>query len=232
MASSKAHQVIKQEIIGLTAIGIGITGLLLGISIIGRTTRTDSQAAPKITQRQSNPNDVRSQQIQLEPGWNSISLYIKTNLTAKQVCQKNNDILNIAEFQNQQWHIYNCEENDLRQNFPLIVNRGYLVQTTQETSLILKGEYTPINYDITEGFSFVGIHNDLDIDVFTHHICGPYANTNMYVTQVSRWQNGDWDSRICNSTENNFAILPGKAYLIKLSKDPQAQEATQPPSIR
>jgi hypothetical protein len=156
---------------------------------------------------------LQSLEIQLDKGWNLISLHLQpTNTSTENIVSSiSNQLISIYSFENNSWKLYSPQDPGLTSLSTLVAGKGYYVDMENPGTLLVSGSETGKTVSLTKGWNLVGYNANTSqpIERALSSIAGKFVSVWAYGN--SKWELYD-PSKI--GFNNLTQMKPGRGYWI------------------
>jgi|GEM_PF-2124079 len=185
-------------------------------------------STPTVTPTQtSTPTPLPN--LSLEVGWNLVALrnIPTTPMTASSLCTtlnatKTGTALEVNRWESGGWvgHVCGFPPND----FTFKSGSGYFVRVTRasvipSSALSNTSPATLTGLALDPGWNLVALRDTPATPVMASAVCATQNSvTSGTLVEIDRWEAGGWVGHVCGFPPNDFALVPGGAYFVRMTR--------------
>ena len=167
--------------------------------------------------------------LSLEVGWNLVALrnIPTTPMTASSLCStlnatKTGTALEVNRWESGGWvgHVCGFPPND----FTFKSGSGYFVRVTRasvipSSALSNTSPTTLTGLALDPGWNLVALRDTPATPVMASAVCATQNSvTSGTLVEIDRWEAGGWVGHVCGFPPNDFALVPGGAYFVRMTR--------------
>ena len=185
-------------------------------------------STPTVTPTQtSTPTPLPN--LSLEVGWNLVALrnIPTTPMTASSLCTtlnatKTGTALEVNRWESGGWvgHVCGFPPND----FTFKSGSGYFVRVTRasvipSSALSNTSPATLTGLALDPGWNLVALRDTPTTPVMASAVCATQNSVaSGTLVEIDRWEAGGWVGHVCGFPPNDFALVPGGAYFVRMTR--------------
>ena len=185
-------------------------------------------STPTVTPTQtSTPTPLPN--LSLEVGWNLVALrnIPTTPMTASSLCStlnatKTGTALEVNRWESGGWvgHVCGFPPND----FTFKSGSGYFVRVTRasvipSSALSNTSPATLTGLALDPGWNLVALRDTPATPVMASAVCATQNSVaSGTLVEIDRWEAGGWVGHVCGFPPNDFALVPGGAYFVRMTR--------------
>ena len=185
-------------------------------------------STPTVTPTQtSTPTPLPN--LSLEVGWNLVALrnIPTTPMTASSLCTtlnatKTGTALEVNRWESGGWvgHVCGFPPND----FTFKSGSGYFVRVTRasvipSSALSNTSPTTLTGLALDPGWNLVALRDTPATPVMASAVCATQNSVaSGTLVEIDRWEAGGWVGHVCGFPPNDFALVPGGAYFVRMTR--------------
>ena len=167
--------------------------------------------------------------LSLEVGWNLVALrnIPTTPMTASSLCTtlnatKTGTALEVNRWESGGWvgHVCGFPPND----FTFKSGSGYFVRVTRasvipSSALSNTSPATLTGLALDPGWNLVALRDTPTTPVMASAVCATQNSVaSGTLVEIDRWEAGGWVGHVCGFPPNDFALVPGGAYFVRMTR--------------
>ena len=167
--------------------------------------------------------------LSLEVGWNLVALrnIPTTPMTASSLCStlnatKTGTALEVNRWESGGWvgHVCGFPPND----FTFKSGSGYFVRVTRasvipSSALSNTSPATLTGLALDPGWNLVALRDTPATPVMASAVCATQNSVaSGTLVEIDRWEAGGWVGHVCGFPPNDFALVPGGAYFVRMTR--------------
>lgn len=158
--------------------------------------------------------------LALDLAWNMVGVAVDVGYDAQAVCMYFETVgcgpVEIVRFINGGWesHVCGLPFN----NFDLLPGAAYFVRIGQECAWCQEGVAipSPLTLQLDTGWNDISLPDWAEIQA-AEDVCAEIHSQGGSPVEIDRFVNGGWESHVCGLPFNNFAVVPGAGYFVRVT---------------
>ena len=219
--------VIDLEVTSTNLPGGSVTLSRITSSIAAIRTATPTSTPTVTATPTSTPTPLPN--LSLEVGWNLVALrnIPTTPMTASSLCTtlnatKTGTALEVNRWESGGWvgHVCGFPPND----FTFKSGSGYFVRVTRasvipSSALSNTSPATLTGLALDPGWNLVALRDTPATPVMASAVCATQNSVaSGTLVEIDRWEAGGWVGHVCGFPPNDFALVPGGAYFVRMTR--------------